>query len=161
SDDDRGIGRDVREGAVDLAAKDFFHLTRLSFGTRFADADHGPQAGGQDGAELLVYGLVGLAEVSAALGVADQQVIHQASEHFDADLAGEGAFFFPVDVLGADAERGAFRFRGDIGEKREGREYRLFDAGDRIDAAGTNVLYESTSGTRDSVHFPVSGHDGG
>src|SRR5258705_6900615 len=73
---------------------------------------------GEGGFELEVDGGVCLVEVLAALGVADEDVGGaEGGEHDGRGFAGEGAFVFPVHVLGAD-EDGAGA--GGVDERGEG-----------------------------------------
>ena len=55
--------------------------------------------------ELLVHGLVGLAEQLTALGVADDHVLHlQLGQHRWAHLAGVRALVLPVAVLRSELD---------------------------------------------------------
>ena len=57
-----------------LAAQNIFGEAGFALFQNFADADDGSQAGFQRGLELQVDGVVGFAEILAALGVADDDV---------------------------------------------------------------------------------------
>ena len=71
----------------------------------FADADDGDERVGEGGFELEVDGVVGLVEVLAALGVADEDVGGaDGGEHDGRGFAGVGAFVQPVHVLCADED---------------------------------------------------------
>ena len=64
----------VRNAPVTLAAENVFGQAGLALLQNFADADDGNQAGVERGQQLAIDRVVGLAEVLAALGVADDDV---------------------------------------------------------------------------------------
>jgi hypothetical protein len=64
-----------------------------------AHADDGDQTVGESSLDLAVDPLVGLAEVSPSLGVANDHVLAQLFEHQRRDLASVGPFVLPVHVL--------------------------------------------------------------
>ena len=122
---------------------------------QFADAENDLKAGFQSGFDAFVDGQVGLAEILAALGVADDDVFDSAcDQHVCADFTRKRAGFFPVAVLGADFDVGALR------RFERGVEIDIGDAGDHF-AAG--VFYERRDFPekrggllRVFVHFPVA-----
>jgi hypothetical protein len=76
-DDDaseRQLRRDAGEGAGELGEQHGGGLAGFALGEDFADADDGDDAVLERGVELLVDDFVGLVEVLAALGVADEGV---------------------------------------------------------------------------------------
>ena len=103
-DDGRGsFSGDAREGAGDLRLEHLFGFARFALGENFTDADDGNDAVLERGVQFLVDDLVGLGEVLAALGVADERVRPtDGDELTDGGFAGIGAFFSKVDVLAAD-----------------------------------------------------------
>ncbi len=108
-DDGRGgLGGDAGECTGDLGLQNLLGQAAFALGKHFADADDGDDAVLERGVELLVDDLVGLGEILAALGVADEGV-RAADGHQLADggLAGVGALFGEVDVLRADGDVGA------------------------------------------------------
>ena len=80
--------------SVSLASRFFQH---------FADAEDGSKSGLQRAFQAAVHGVVGFAEVLAALGVADDDKLEPAGtgEHGGRNFAGEGALVFPIDILRA------------------------------------------------------------
>ena len=120
----RGVGGvDAFEGDGDLEFEHVAGEAGFALFEFFADADDGGEGVGEGGLELEVDGGVGLGEVLAALGVADEDVGgSDGGEHDGRGLAGEGAFVLPVHVLRADEDgfgagrrrraRGARSWRG-------------------------------------------------
>ena len=84
---------------------------------------------GQDGLDLAVHHLVGLAEQLAALGVPGDHVGDvELGQHRRRHLAGERALLLPVAVLGAEGDRDRVRLglehgldRAQVGERRVDR----------------------------------------
>ena len=68
------LGGDFVEGAGALAAEDVFGEIGFALFEDFSDADDGGEAGFEGGFQAEVYGVVGFAEVLAALGVSDEGV---------------------------------------------------------------------------------------
>ena len=103
--------------------------------------------------------LVGLVEQPPPLGMPDDHVLGASlTQHRRADLAGEGAFFLPVQVLTGDADVGAprrFRYRVQCRERR------------RDDDLHVEVLDETAEFLDEAdrledglVHLPVGGDKG-
>ena len=100
--------RDGRGDRVDLAAEDGLGLPRLALLQGLADAGDDAEPGLERGVRAARGRLVGLAEVLAALGVADDRAGGAGGDqHRARDLAGERALVLPVDVLRVDADRAA------------------------------------------------------
>ena len=109
-------------------------LAVFALALRLADAEYRAQAGGESGLDLLVHRLVGLAEVGAALGVADDDELDDALEHGRAHFAGVGALRLPVQVLRADLDRAALQRLRHSEKKGKRRAGHLLDAVDSVDA---------------------------
>src|SRR5205085_11438615 len=91
---------------------------RLALLLRLADAGDHEQAGLERGQRPPRHRLVALAEVLAALGVADDRAVDaELEQHSGGDLAGVGALVRPVDVLRGDRDLGV-RQRRDRGPER-------------------------------------------
>src|SRR5262249_52307957 len=72
--------------------------------------------------QLAVHGIVGFAEILAALGVAHDDVgASRATQHVRRDSPGKGALLFPEKVLTADADPTASRRFHDLRDGHEGR----------------------------------------
>ena len=81
-------------------------------------------------------GLVGLAEILAALGVADERSLDpELEQHPRRDLAGERALVVPVDVLGVHRDAAGDRFA----QRCERRAHDDVDARRRVER-GAEVL---------------------
>ena len=97
------------EALHELAFADGEGLVGLAFLEFLADAEDAVEAGVDDGVEFFVAQGVGFADDMAAFGVADEDVLDaQVEEHGGGNFAGEGAVFFKIGVLGAQADGGAF-----------------------------------------------------
>ena len=107
SDDElRAVGgRDVLEANVHLADNDFLELAGVALLERLADADDSREASRNRGPGAQVDRLVRLAEVLAALAVADDDVLRaRVEQHPSRNLAGVRAGLLPVAVLSANAD---------------------------------------------------------
>ena len=110
-DDERGgcgwVDAFERDGELkleDVVGEALFTLLAV-----LADADDGDDSVGERGLELEVDGGIGLVEVLAALGVADEYVGgSDGVEHQGRGLSGVGTVVVPVHGLGADVDLGAF-----------------------------------------------------
>ena len=108
--------------------------------------------------ELLVHDFVGLGEVLAALGVADEGMgSADGLELADGGFASVGAFFGEVDVLGADGDVGSLGGVDDCGQQ-DGRG----EQGDFVAGVAGNQGQKSIDkclgfGGR-FVHLPVGGN---
>ena len=146
------------KGAETLAAQDVVGESGFAFFEDFSDADDGDESGFEGGLELEVDGVIGLAEVLAAFGVSDDDVGDADGEqHGGVDLAGEGAFLFPVEILRADGDVRALG-RGDGGVECRGRwGRRRFRRGRcRLDQR-KEIAEEVTGLVGGFVHLPVGG----
>ena len=91
------------ECAGDLGLEHVGRLAGFALGEHFAHADDGNDAVLERGVQLLVDDLVGLGEVLAALGVADQGMRSADGNELARGFASVGAFFGEVDVLAPTA----------------------------------------------------------
>ena len=152
-----GFGGDAGEGAGDLRLEHLFGFAGFALGENFADADDGNDAVLERGVQLLVDDFVGLGEVLAALGVADERVgSADGDELADGGFAGVGAFFGEVDVLAADGDvraLGGFNHRG----QQDGR----WEEGDLVaGVAGDErqkCIDKGLGFGRRLVHLPIGG----
>ena len=131
----------------------------FAFGEGFADADDGSESRGQGGFGFFGYRFVGFAEELAAFGMADDDVAASGfGEHGGGNFSGEGAFFFPVDVLSGD---GDFCVFGGFDGRGDGCVWRGYDdvavtgfGGERRERG------EKRAGVGGGfVHLPVAGND--
>ena len=103
-----GVDAFERDGGLEL--EDVGGEVGLALVEVLADADDGDEFVGECGLELEVDGGVGLVEVLAALGVADENVRGaDGGELRGRGLAGVGAGFEPVHGLGSDVDGGVAR----------------------------------------------------
>ena len=161
SDDElRAVGgRNVLEADVHLADDDFLELAGVALLERLADADDGGEACGDRGPGTQVDGLVGLAEVLAALAVADDDVLRaRVKQHPRRNLARVRAGLLPVAVLRADADVGSRSRRdrgGHVDRRRAAHDLDVREILRRLDDA----LHECGRLGRLDVHLPVTGYD--
>ena len=88
-----------------------------------AHADNGVQPGLQSGQNLLVDGEIRFAEILAALGMADDDVLDaQVLQHVGGDLAGVGALLLKIHVLGAHGDPQVLGQGSDGGQRLSGGE---------------------------------------
>ncbi len=160
NDDGRGhFGGDAGERSGDLGLENLFGFAGFALGEDFADADDGNQAVLERGVELLVDDFVGLGEVLAALGVADERMrAADGLELADGGFAGVGAFFGKVDVLRADGDVRSLGGFNDGGQQ-DGRG----EQGDLVAGVAGNQGQEGIDkslgfGGR-FVHLPISGNE--
>ncbi len=110
---------------------------------------------------LAVDRLVGLLEQPPPLGVADDHVLGaRFPQHARAHLAGERAFFLPVQVLAGDADVGVPRRFGDRVQRRERRRDDDLDVGEVLDQAA-EFLDEADRLVDGLEHLPVGGDEWG
>ncbi|MPM81299.1 hypothetical protein SDC9_128351 [bioreactor metagenome] len=153
---DRLIGNDDTkvvlypfEGSQKLPLNDSKGISGVPFIGRLADADVGTKSVGKGSLDLLIDGLIGLAEHLSALAVPDDDGRGaDIFEHLGRDFSREGALLLEVAVLSPHCD--AF-YRCSIGNIEEGWENSHLAAGfrqrSRDDAGGG------------AVHFPVSCND--
>ena len=104
------IPRRAIESGFELAVEHGQRLTALAFFKCFPDADNWNELGLTRRVELAVDPLVGVAKQFAAFRVPDEHVRGAGIlEHHTADLAGEGALPFEVQVLSRNLDRGRAR----------------------------------------------------
>ena len=104
-DDDASQAARIDRGQVglELALEHGLGLAGVALLLDLADAEDRLQAGEQRRWDLARQRLVGLAEVAATLGVAEEDSLDAGlDQHRRRDLAGEGARAVLVHVLGAD-----------------------------------------------------------
>ena len=150
-------GLDAFEGDRDLELEDLVGEVGLALFEVLADADDGDEAMGERGLELEVDGGVGLVEVLAALGVADEDVGGaDGGEHEGRGLAGVGAVVEPVHGLGADVDGLAF---GGVDERRRARSWRGRERSRRdvMGDEGKEGVDEGDGFGGGLVHLPVGG----
>ena len=110
---DRQLDRSAeppRAGRRDLALQHLLGLARLALLLALAHARITSRPACRAAASFSASACVGLAEVLAPLGVAQQHAVHaQVGQHRRRDLAGERALRRLVHVLRVDPKRGARR----------------------------------------------------
>ena len=128
-DDAELLGLELLEAGLDLVAELALGVAALALLLGLADAQDRPQADPQRRRHLLGQRAVGLVEVLAALGVAEDDAVDaDLLEHRAAHLAGERALGRLVHVLRVDLDARAAR-RVDHGLQRgERRAHRDLDA---------------------------------
>src|ERR1035441_1378745 len=153
------FGRDFVEGAEALAAQHVVGEVGFAFFEDFSYADNGDESGFDGGLELEVDGVVGLAEVLASFRVSDDDVGYTDREqNAGADLAGEGAFLFPMEILRADGYvRALGRIDGGI-ERKEIWADDNFVAVVAVDHR-KEIAEEVTGLVGCFVHLPVGGEE--
>jgi hypothetical protein len=142
---------------VELSGADFFCFAHLAVGESFADTNDWNESGGEGRFGFLGDGFVGLAKELASLGVSDDGVTAAGfGEHRSGDFAGEGAFFFPEDILTGNGDVSAARGLDRRGNRRE----RWGDDDVPIVGFGDErvELGEKRASVGDRLeHFPVTG----
>src|SRR5437773_11789432 len=151
------LGADVGEGRVDLPGNDGAGRFRLALLERLADADDRDESPGQHGVDAAVDGLVRVAEVLPALGVADDDVRAPGlAQHRDRDLARVGSLRLPVAVLGGELDaRPVDRLRHRVEGREGGCHHHLPPARPR-DVLGERARERHRLAAR-AVHLPVAG----
>src|SRR3954462_1794089 len=151
------LAGEAREGAADLPGDHLPGAVSLPLLQRLAHADDGVELRLEDGLQLAVHALVRLAEVLAALAVAeDHSVAAQLLEHGRADLAGEGALLLVVAVLGEELDGAAHQRLLHLGERREGRRHRHLDL--RVQPL-PQLPHQGRLLSRGLVHLPIATHE--
>src|SRR5262245_56614609 len=98
------------KSAQSLAAKHIIGQSRLAFLENLTDAHNGSEFSLKRCFEFQIDGIIGLSEILPALGVPYDHVrTAEGEKHAAGDFACERTFLFPVDVLGANGDRGAHR----------------------------------------------------
>ena len=154
----RAAGSRPSRAPLQLAVDDLGLASGLAVGEDLADAQDRAQAAGDGAVQLLADQRVRLAEVGAALGVAEDDPGGEAGQHRRGDLAGVGPGQLVVDVLGAHAHVLA---RQRVAHGGQAHVRRADDAGDpglpRPRRDGPRELAGVGGG---GVHLPVGGnHD--
>ena len=113
------------------------------------------------GLGLAADGLVGLAEMLAALGVAELDEVEAAVPELERrDLAGPGAGVGPVHVLGADLDAGGGERALDLADGGEGGDDEGLDAGVEAGDEGGQRLGEGEGLGEGLVHLPAGADPG-
>jgi len=150
---------DIVQSRAKLAADDLFGATVFTLSEGFTDVNDGREAMDDGGLENEVDAVVGLAEVEALLGVAEEYVTAaDGHQHGGRDLAGVGTFVEPVHVLRAGADVvvvGGDDGGGERGEGREDQNLVAFMAGDER----KKIFDEAYGFDWGFVHLPVAGDD--
>ena len=119
-----------------LAAQNGLRLPRFALCFGLTDARDHVEARSERGLDAPRDGLVGLAEVLPALGVADERSVHaELAQHRRRDLAGECALVGPVAVLREDADLGAGQRLHGLLERDERRADDDVDIGRQVGLA--------------------------
>jgi len=96
------------EGADALAPQHVVRESSLPLFQHFAHAADRREPGFQRGLKTQVHGVIGFAEILAALGVANDDMLYsEAQQHGRRNLSRVSAFRFPVNVLHSDGNVGA------------------------------------------------------
>src|SRR5580698_4410742 len=99
---------DSDQGERNLLPQDFIRVVGFPLGQDFSDADNRGELVLERHGELFVEGFIGFVEVLALLRVPDDDMRRSdGRKHQCRGLAGIGALFGEVHVLGADADVGA------------------------------------------------------
>src|SRR5207302_9490117 len=147
---------EVLQTAAELKRQYFLDVALVALLQRFADANAWAERSLMRRAHFAIYNFVGLAKQRSPFAVTEDYVAHeQVAQERGADLAGEGAVWFPMHVLGADfdALRRAERFH----HFRDGGEWRNndnFDIGAVADLQQERLHETRRFGLR-HVHLPI------
>src|SRR5205807_1406172 len=147
------------EPNLDLTIEDGERLVALALVERLADADDRNELGAERGGDLAVHELVGLVEISAPLGMADDHVFGpRLLEHRRADFAGERALALPMQILRGNRD---VRVAGGLGHRMKSSERRGhhdLDVGDVLHEAA-QLLDEDHRLLNGLEHLPVAGDE--
>ena len=141
-----------------LILHDGVGVAALALVLELAHADDGDQARFHRRAYAQVHGLVGLAEVLAALAVADDHILHATGlEHVGAEFARIGAALGEVDVLRAQMDVAALGRFLDGGKVRRGHAHHHVAV--RVLHGGHERGNQLAGFVGGLVHLPVAGND--
>ena len=102
----QGIRRHAGQSLDELPSSTASVWSGLTLVQRLADAEDHVETGGQGNPYLLVDERIGFAQFVPALAVSENHVLAaEIEEHRRADLAGERAFLFGIEVLRPSATR--------------------------------------------------------
>ena len=154
------VGGHAGQGGLHLVGDELHGHPQLPLLQALAHADDGIEPGLQGGVDLLVDRDVGLVVVLAALGVADDDVLHAGLlEHLCGDLAGVGAVGLVVAVLRADGDAAVLEQADGRGDVHKGHaEHHLAPLGPADE--GLDLLGKGPGLGDGLVHLPVSGNNG-
>ena len=158
--DDDGLeipGADALQPALDLPGNDVHRLAALPFSQGLADAEDRENPGFQGCLDFFVDAGVCLPEILPPLRMPDDHVLTTGIlEQGSRDLAREGAFLFPEEVLGGQLYRTVLQDFLHFAQRRERRgqdDFRFGKPGRGLDDRRGQIF-----GLGDShVHLPVSG----
>jgi hypothetical protein len=143
-----------------LAAYDVVQLSGIALSEGLAHAQDGQEALLERLLDLLVHGLIGLAEILPSFAVPDNNIFaSQIQQHIGRYLTGECALVLPMEVLGGKADvrsLDGFGHRGSRGEGRAEHDVPFLDVRDERD----ELRCKLTRLRRGHVHLPVAGEDG-
>ena len=118
----QGIRRQAGQSLAELPIEHRFGLVGVTLVQSFADAEDHVEAGGQGNPHLLVDEGIGFAQHVPALAVSEDNVLAaDIEEHRRADLAGERAFLFGIEVLRPERDAAALENLPDKSQIGEGR----------------------------------------
>ena len=128
----------------DLASEHFLGDLRVALRLGLPDAGDDRKAGFERRLGTEAHGLVGLTEVLAALGMADERPLDpELQQHRRRHLAREGPFELPVHVLGVDAD---VAFGAEALDRRlEGHERRADDDVDVRERSPKRLIWAANS----------------
>ena len=161
------IGNDQLRDFLRLeAGQGFQHLEShiVEIGAALADlqrltaANNRRNAGCKSGMGTLVYALVGLAEIVAALAVTQDAVVNaNLGQHLRGDFAGESTVILPMDILGTYMDVRALGLSRDSGQSRRcGADHHIHLG---ILHQGSQVFHKLRALGDGVVHFPVASNN--
>ncbi|MNV54376.1 hypothetical protein D3C71_1465670 [compost metagenome] len=154
----RLFGSQSLERAFSLHFAYFLRLVGFTLFELLAYAHDWSDAVAERRVHLLVHDFVRFAEISAALGVAENDIIHtQILQHHAADFTGERAAVLEMQVLSADLDGCAF---SQFGQNRQIGERRANYGLHACHFSLALNLGKEAFGFRNSLeHFPVASND--
>ena len=150
--------RDAVERGANLASDEILRLTGFVDRQAFTHGDDRVKAMLERRLHFLVHHLIGDTLIRTGFGVSDDNIFYQTFEHSGSHLAGIGSLLFPVDVLRADFDVGAFKCLFDAQQcdvRRANNALRRFERDQSI----FDGIYKCNGFLGRFVHFPVTGDD--
>src|SRR5271155_2469258 len=148
------------QAALKLAFQHGVGQICVALGGQFSDANDWSEPSMESGAQLAIYGFVRFAEELAAFGMADNYgAATRFHQHGHGNFAGEGAFSFPMRVLGRNGDRGT---RYGLYCRRKRSKWRRDDdfAMPGVDDERLECGKELARLRLSFVHLPIAGDDG-